>query len=114
MQFLILGYDGTDPDAPRRRQAARAAHLTLFQEMPAKGIFLYGSAMLDDAGQMAGSMIVCEFPSRGELEAQWLAREPYLVGDVWRRVEVHRAQVPAFLLADGSGSRAPGTAVPPA
>ena len=104
MQFLVLGHDGTDKDAPQRRQAARAAHLALFQEMVGKGVFLYGSAILDEAGQMVGSMIVCDFPSRPDLEAQWLAHEPYVVGSVWATVEIHRTQVPPFLLAAHSAS----------
>lgn len=99
MHFLILGHDGTDPDAPQRRLAVRAAHLALFKAMVEKGDFLYGSAILNDDGQMVGSMIVCDFPSRADLESQWLAHEPYVVGKVWETVEVHRAQVPPFLLA---------------
>ena len=77
--------------------AARAAHLAVFREMVEKGVFLYGTAILDDAGTMVGSMVVCDFPSRTELDAQWLSREPYVVGDVWRKVEIFRAQVPSFL-----------------
>lgn len=98
MHFLILGYDGTDPSAPQRRLAARPAHLALFKDMMEQGVFQYGAAILNEEGQMAGSMIVCDFPSRADLEARWLSKEPYVLGDVWRRVEVHRAQVPPFVL----------------
>ena len=48
---------------------------------------------------MVGSMIVAEFPSRADLESQWLLHEPYVVGDVWRKVEILRAQVPTCLAA---------------
>ena len=99
MQFLILAYDGTDEAALDRRLTARAAHLALFQEMVEKGVFHYGTAILDEGGTMVGSMIVCEFPSRRDLESQWLSHEPYVVGDVWRKVEILRAQVPPFLTA---------------
>ncbi|MCU0292467.1 MAG: YciI family protein [Thermoanaerobaculaceae bacterium] len=99
MHFLILGHDGTDPNAPQRRLAVRAAHLALFKEMVEKGVFLYGSAILNDDGQMVGSMIVGDFPSRADLESQWLVHEPYVVGEVWKKVEIHRAQVPPLLLA---------------
>lgn len=98
MQFLVLGRDGTDENAPQRRLAARSAHLALFRTMIEKGVFLYGSAILNDDGEMVGSMILCDFPSRAALEAEWLAHEPYIVGEVWKTVEIHRAQIPPFLL----------------
>jgi uncharacterized protein YciI len=41
---------------------------------------------------MIGSMIVCDFPSREELE-EWLKEEPYVVGNVWKKINVNRAQV---------------------
>ncbi len=97
MQFMVLGYDGTDEAAPARRMAAREAHLKQFREKVAQGIFIYGSAILSDDGKMIGSMILCEFPSREALEEQWLKSEPYVVGEVWKRIEVRRAQVPQFL-----------------
>lgn len=98
MQFLVLGYDGDDPGALDRRMAAREAHLKGFRSGVEQGTFLYGSAILDDAGKMIGSLILCDFPSRQNLQEEWLAREPYVLGQVWQRVVIHRAQVPSFLL----------------
>ena len=98
MQFLVLGYDGTDPEALARRLAVREDHLTLFREGLASGKFLFGTAILNDEGQMAGSAILADFPSREALDQEWLQREPYVTGHVWQTVTVHRAQVPAFLL----------------
>jgi uncharacterized protein len=97
MQFIVLGYDGTDEGALERRMAVREDHLKLFRETVAKGKFLFGSAILSDEGKMIGSLIVCDFPSREALEEEWLKSEPYVVGDVWRRIEITRAQVPPFL-----------------
>ena len=96
MQFIVLGYDGTDDKALERRLAAREAHLTLAKEMFGDGRWLYAAAILDDAGKMIGSMIVCDFPSRSDLEEQWLKSEPYVIGKVWQRIEVSRAQVAPF------------------
>ncbi len=98
MQFLVIGYDGDDEEAMSRRMAAREAHLQGFRDKVEQGIFLYGSAILDDDGKMIGSMIVCDFPSREALDEQWLRSEPYAVGDVWRRIQIQRAQVPTFLI----------------
>ncbi|HQH79731.1 MAG TPA: YciI family protein [Synergistaceae bacterium] len=97
MQFLVLGYDGTDPEALSRRLAVREEHLKLFREGLASGKFRFGTAILNDDGQMAGSAILAEFPSREALE-EWLRREPYVTGHVWQTITVHRAQMPACLL----------------
>jgi uncharacterized protein len=97
MQFIVLGYDGDDEQALERRMASRQAHLGLFRETVEKGTFLFGSAILNDEGKMIGSLIVCDFPSRQALEEEWLKTEPYVVGDVWRRIEIHPAMVPPFL-----------------
>lgn len=98
MQFLVLGYDGDDAAAMDRRLAVREAHLKSFKERVERGEFLFGSAILDDAGKMIGSLTVCEFESREAMQTQWLDSEPYILGDVWRRVEIHRGMVPAFVM----------------
>ncbi len=97
MQFLVLGYDGKDEGAMARRLAVREAHLKGFRDKLGQGNFLYGSAILDDDGKMIGSLIICDFPSKEALEEQWLKEEPYVVGGVWKRIEITRAQVPPFL-----------------
>ncbi len=98
MQFIVMGYDGSDENAMNRRMAVREAHLKQFQERVEQGIFIYGSALLSDEGKMIGSMIICDFPSREDLQESWLKSEPYVVGDVWRKIEITRAQVPTFLM----------------
>jgi uncharacterized protein YciI len=95
MQFLVVAYDGTDAGALERRLKAREAHLKSAQEMYDNGKWLYAAAILNDDGKMIGSMIVCEFPSRDELD-QWLKEEPYVAGNVWQKIEVNRAQVAPF------------------
>lgn len=96
MQFIVLGYDGTDEKALERRLAAREEHLQLAGKMYEEGKWLYAAAILSDDGVMCGSMIVCEFPSRDSLEKEWLDQEPYIKGKVWEKVEVRRAQVAPF------------------
>jgi uncharacterized protein YciI len=46
-----------------------------------------GGAILDEAGGMVGSAVIVDMPDRAAVDA-WLARDPYVTGDVWRRVEV--------------------------
>jgi hypothetical protein len=93
MQFLVIAYDGTDEKALERRMASREAHLAGIQKMIAEGKALYGVAILNDQDQMAGSVLVVDYPSRADVDA-WLAGEPYVVGDVWRKIDVYPARVP--------------------
>ncbi len=86
-QFLVIAYDGTDEQALARRMAARPAHLEGVKPMVEKGELIAGGAILDDNEKMIGSMALVDFPDRAALDA-WLARDPYVTGDVWRRIEV--------------------------
>jgi uncharacterized protein YciI len=99
MQFIVIAHDGVDEKAAERRMAAREAHLETAREMFDKDKFLYAVGILDDDGNMIGSVIVCDFGSRDELEEQWLKNEPYVVGNVWRKIEINRAQVAPFLVS---------------
>ncbi len=94
MQFIVTGYDGKDSKALDRRLAARDAHLKGAKEMADNGKWLYAAAILNEDGQMAGSVIVCEFESKEIMEKEWLDNEPYILGKVWEKVEITRAQVP--------------------
>jgi uncharacterized protein YciI len=87
MQFLVLAYDGSDNDAKTRRQVARPAHLEGIKPMVEDGELRAAGAILDDEGNMIGSAVFAEFPTREHLEA-WLAREPYVRQKVWQTVEV--------------------------
>ena len=87
MQYMITAYDGADPEAPNRREAVRPAHLDGIRELKAAGKFIAGGAILDDNGEMIGSTLYVEFDSREALE-DWLNRDPYVTGDVWREITV--------------------------
>jgi hypothetical protein len=43
--------------------------------------------MLDDAGDMIGSMLLVDFPDRAGVDA-WLAADPYVTEGVWREIVV--------------------------
>jgi uncharacterized protein YciI len=96
MQFLIIAHDFRDPEALSRRMQQRPGHIEGVKRMKAEGTFLDGGAILDHSGQMVGSMVLVEFPSRAEVDA-WLAADPYVTGQVWEHVTVHafrRVQFP--------------------
>src|SRR3989338_3821694 len=92
MQFLVIGKDGKDKKAMARRMSVREAHLKLGDEMEGNGERWYGCVMLDDDGKMIGSMAVVNFPSEKEFN-EWLKREQYVVGKVWKTIEIYKCNV---------------------
>ncbi len=92
MQFVVIAHDGTDAEAPERRQSVRANHLEGARRLKDTGAILTGGAMLDEAGAMTGSVVIVDFESRAALDG-WLASDPYVTGDVWRRIEVNPFRV---------------------
>ena len=97
MQFVVVAYDDVDDQALERRMEARPAHLEAAKANFDQGRWLYAVAILNDEGTMIGSMIVCDYPSRSDLDEQWLKNEPYVTGKVWKKIDVKRAQVPPHL-----------------
>ncbi len=96
MQFVIIAKDGTDTEALSRRLAAREAHLKQCDTAHAKGEQLMGCALLNDAGDMCGSVMVVDFPDEAALNA-WLESEPYVLGNVWQDIQILPCKVgPTF------------------
>lgn len=96
MQFTIIARDYKDPEALARRMAARNAHISLSNIAKEKGEQLFGVAMLNEQGQMCGSVMVIDMPSRDAVDA-WLNVEPYMTEKVWEHVEVIPCKVgPSF------------------
>ena len=87
MQFLVLGHDGSDAEAPARRQKVREDHLANMRKLKAQGNFIVGGALLDDKEAMAGSAIIVDFPDRTAFD-NWLNNDPYVVGKVWLKIDV--------------------------
>ena len=86
-QFLILATDFTDDGASDRRLQVRNNHLERMKVQRQLGNFICGGAMLDDAGIMRGSMLVVVLDSIEEV-LQWIAEDPYVLGNVWDGVSV--------------------------
>jgi uncharacterized protein len=87
MQFILIAYDGTDPEALDRRMKVRQKHLEKIEVLKSKGEFLAGGAILDNDGKMIGSMIIYEYPDRNALDKA-LQDEPYYTEGVWQKVEI--------------------------
>lgn len=91
-QYLIVAWDGTDPEAPARRLAARPAHLANIAPMVEAGQLMIGGAILDNEGGMIGSACVVDVESRATLD-RWLTTDPYVTGGVWQRVDIKPMRV---------------------
>jgi len=87
MQFLLIAHDGTDYDAPARRAGARPEHLEKISVLKKSGEFLFGGAILDENGNMKGSMILYDMPDRQTLDER-LKDEPYINKGVWKKIEI--------------------------
>lgn len=85
--FLVVAMDGTDAEAPARRQAVRPAHLAGLEGMIERGEVVSGGPILNAEGAMIGSTMTVAFPDRTGLDA-WLAVEPYVAQGVWRDIDV--------------------------
>jgi len=93
---MITAYDGTDGEAALRRSNAREAHLAGVKQLQKERKHLYGAALLDDEGQMTGSMLLVDYPSKEALHNEWLNSEPYVIGNVWETIEITPCIVPDF------------------
>jgi uncharacterized protein YciI len=90
MQFVIIGLDGIDKEAPARRQAVRQDHIDMGDKLLQSGNLWYGAALLNEDGSMKGSLYVVSFQSEKELQA-WLDVEPYVKGGVWKDLTIHKS-----------------------
>ncbi len=88
MLFLVIAKDGTDPDAPERRQRVRDDHLVGARALAATGTLHLGGALLDAAGAMIGSALIVEAADEPAVRAL-LEADVYHRAGVWRSYEVH-------------------------
>ena len=86
-QFLVTIHDGTDAEAPARRQAVRPAHLDGLKDNVASGKLIFGGPIFDDAQRPIGSFLLVDCADRAALDAM-IANDPYTKGNVWQRVDV--------------------------
>lgn len=90
MQYVIIGLDGADAEAPARRQAVREDHIKVGDELLKSGNLWYGAALLHDDGTMKGSMYVMHWNSEAGFK-EYMKREPYVVGEVWKDIQIHKS-----------------------
>jgi len=86
-QYLVTGYDYTDAEALQRRMNVRPHHLDGAKALKESGNYVLGGAMLNDQGNMIGSVMILQFETEEGLEA-WEKSEPYIIQKIWESVDV--------------------------
>jgi uncharacterized protein YciI len=86
-QYLIIANDGKDDEALDRRKEVRPLHLAGAKKIKEKNNFVIGGAMLDDDGNMRGSIMIVQFETQDDFQ-EWYDNEPYITQGVWRTIEV--------------------------
>lgn len=95
MQFIVIAHDYKN--VLEKRLAVRDQHIKMGDQMRANGNYIMGVALLDESDKMIGSVMILEFLSRKELDV-WLTVEPYIVNNVWEKIEITPCKVgPTFL-----------------
>lgn len=85
MPFLLVAHDKAD--ALPRRMEVRQAHLDKLAPLKVTGDVLYAAVLLNDKGDLAGSMIVFNFDDRAAVD-EYLKTEPYIANDVWGDIKI--------------------------
>ena len=88
MQFVITAYDGEG--RLDKRMEVRNRHLEGMERL--KKHLVCAGGLLDDAGNLKGSVLVMEFQNREELD-KYLENEIYVQEHVWERITVERMNV---------------------
>ena len=87
-QFILTCID--KPDSTEVRMGAREAHLAYVRARLDQ--VKLGGPLLDDAGQMIGSMLILEAPDRAAVEA-FAKDDPYGLAGLFDRVEIQPFRV---------------------
>jgi uncharacterized protein len=88
MLYVVIAKDGTDPEAPNRRQAVREKHLEGIKPVVKSEFLQMGGALLNKDGNMIGSMMLLEAQSEEEVW-DFLKRDIYSTAKVWQSFEVY-------------------------
>ena len=88
MQFIVKAYDGEG--MLDKRMEVRPRHLEGIERI--KEHVICAGGLLDDEGNMKGSVLIMEYENREQLD-EYLANEPYVQEKVWQKIEVERMNV---------------------
>jgi uncharacterized protein YciI len=87
MRFVVLAYDGDDPDVVARRAETRPRHLEGMQPLVEDGRLLLAGAILGEGGKPVGSVLLFDVEDREAVD-DIVMRDPYRGAGVWQRFEI--------------------------
>ena len=67
-QYLVIANDGKDDGALDRRKEVRPLHLAGAKKLKENNNFVIGGAMLDDEGNMRGSIMIVQFETKDDFQ----------------------------------------------
>ena len=88
MKFVIRAIDGERK--LEKRMEVRPLHFEGMDRM--KKHLVCAGGLLDDAGNLKGSLLVMDFQNRQELD-EYLAHEIYVVEHVWEQISIDQMNV---------------------
>ncbi len=88
MKFVIRAIDGEGK--LEKRMEVRPLHFEGMDRM--KEHLVCAGGLLDDAGNLKGSVLVMDFQNRQELD-EYLAHEIYVVEHVWEQISIDQMNV---------------------
>lgn len=88
MKFVIRAIDGEGKQ--EKRMEVRPLHFEGMDRM--KEHLVCAGGLLDDAGNLKGSLLVMDFQNRQELD-EYLAHEIYVVEHVWEQISIDQMNV---------------------
>lgn len=87
MHFTIIARDSTAEGTLARRMAVRDEHLRRVDELRREGRIVDGGAILDDKGDICGSVVICDYPDRQALDA-YIESEVYVREGIWENIDI--------------------------
>ncbi len=100
---MVLAWDGPGESGVELRDQLRAAHMDAISARFHDGSVILGAGIYDDSGVVRGSVVILDCESRGSVDS-YLESEPFQIGGLWERVEVHELKVPDMYLDHLRGS----------
>ncbi len=97
VKFMLRAWDVPGDPGIALRNELRAAHTETISARFSEGSVLLGAGVYDDAGVVRGSVVILDCESRAGVDS-YLESEPFQIGGLWKRVEVHELRVPDMYL----------------
>jgi uncharacterized protein len=97
VKFMVLAWDVPGESGVALRDELRAAHMDTISARFRDGSVILGAGIYDDSSVVRGSLVVLDCESRAFVDS-YLESEPFQIGGLWERVEVHELKMPEMYL----------------